>query len=58
MGVLGEVSEPLLSSAINQITGSGKRDYNPVLPIENIIDNPKRKYLKTLIIDNRKLYIK
>lgn len=58
MGVLGEVSEPLLSSAINQITGSGKRDYKAVLPIENIIDNPKRNYLKTLIIDNRKLDIK
>ena len=58
MGVLGEVSEPLLSSAINQITGSGKRDYNAVLPIENIIDDPKRKYLKTLIIDNRKLDLK
>ena len=58
MGVLGEVSEPLLSSAINQITGSGKRDYKVILPIENIIDNPKRNYLKTLIIDNRKLDIK
>jgi carboxyl-terminal processing protease len=58
MGVLGEVSEPLLSSAINQITGSGKKAYKAVLPIENIIDNPKRKYLKTLIIDNRKLNIK
>ena len=38
MGVLGETSEPLLSSAINQIT-EGKKDTKVIMPIENIIDN-------------------
>ncbi|MAS30300.1 MAG: hypothetical protein CMC44_06840 [Flavobacteriaceae bacterium] len=57
MGVLGEVSEPLLSSAISQITGSGKRDYKILFPIKNIIDNPKERHLNTLIIDNKSLYI-
>ena len=56
MGILGEISEPLLSSAINQITGSGKRDYKVVFPIKNILDNPKESHLQTLIIDNKKFY--
>ena len=58
MGVLGETSEPLLSSAINQITGSGKKDTKAVMPIENIIDNIREKHLQTIIIDNRKPGIK
>jgi len=56
-GSSGEVSEPLLSSAISQITGSGKRDYKVLFPIKNIIDNPKERHLNTLIIDNKSLYI-
>ena len=42
MGVLGEVSDPLLALALNDITGSSARTpiIIPQFPIENIIEDP------------------
>ena len=42
MGVLGEVSDPLLALALNDITGNSARTpiIIPELPIENIIEDP------------------
>tara|TARA_A100000164_G_scaffold163640_1_gene145129 strand:- start:173 stop:1081 length:909 start_codon:yes stop_codon:yes gene_type:complete len=42
MGVLGEVSDPLLALALNDITGNSARApiIIPELPIENIIEDP------------------
>jgi hypothetical protein len=42
MGVLGEVSDPLLALALNDITGNSARTpiIMPEFPIENIIEDP------------------
>ena len=55
MGVLGEVTEPLLALAIGQINGTSARSAirTPEFPLDNTIEDPKMLSRQNLVSEKQ-----